>query len=106
LLHGFGFTLGDQTSLVQHGDFLRDREHDLHIVFGEQQRQRALRRDPLEQTDGLARLRRRHPRGRFVEQQDLRIAGQGDTELDLLLIAVRKGPAQGIGLVGKPEGGE
>jgi hypothetical protein len=33
----------------------------------------------------LPRLARRHPRGRLVEEQDLRLQSQGDAELELLL---------------------
>src|SRR5579864_5539352 len=40
--HVFGSAVGNDTALVQHRDLLRDRKYDLHIVLGEEQRQRAL----------------------------------------------------------------
>jgi hypothetical protein len=43
-------------------------EHDLHVVLGEEQRQATLAGDAFEEADGFVRLRRRHPRGRLVEQ--------------------------------------
>ncbi len=39
--------VGDDAPLVQHRDLLGDREHDGHVVFGEQQRQPALMGDAL-----------------------------------------------------------
>ena len=38
----------------------------------------------------VARLGRRHAGGRLVEQQQLGPAGEGDAELELLLVAVRQ----------------
>ena len=37
-----GAPVGDDAALVQHGDLVRDREHHVHVVLGEQQRQAAL----------------------------------------------------------------
>ena len=44
----------DHPSLMQHRDLLRDREHDLHVVLGEQQGEAALTGEAFEQLDGLA----------------------------------------------------
>ena len=34
--------LGDQPALMQHGDLLGDREHDIHVVLGEEQGELAI----------------------------------------------------------------
>ena len=48
IAHLAGRSDGDQSSLMQDRDLLRDREDDLHVVFGEQQRQLALKRNLLQ----------------------------------------------------------
>ena len=42
---------GDDAALMQDGDLVRDREHDLHVVLGEEQGQVALLGDAVEQRD-------------------------------------------------------
>ena len=84
----FGSAVGDDLALVEHGDAVGDGEDHFHVVLGEEQGQPALAPDALDELDGLARLLRRHARRRLVEKQDLRLEGEGDAQLDLLLVAV------------------
>ena len=51
-------SLRDQLALMQHRDFLRDREHDVHVVLGEQERELALRNHAFEEPDRITRLAR------------------------------------------------
>src|SRR5438552_4912208 len=95
--------VGDHEPLVQHGDLLRDGEDDLHVVLGEQQRQAALARDAIDQADGLPRLAGRHAGPGPVEQQDVGLEGQGQTQLELLLRAVREEAGDLAGAVGEPQ---
>jgi hypothetical protein len=55
--------------------------------------------EPLDEGDGLAGLAGRHARGGLVEEEDLRLQGQRDTELELLLAAVREEARFLVGMV-------
>ena len=61
----------DDSTLVQYRDALRGREHDVHVVLGEEQREAALGRDAPQQLASSRASRRRHAGGRLVEQQQL-----------------------------------
>ena len=87
---------------MEDGQALGDREDDLHVVLGEQQRQSALAGDALDQADRVVRLRRRHPRRRLVEQEDLGLERQGEPQLELLLAAVGEKAGDLAGAAGQP----
>ena len=95
--------VGDQPPLVQDGDLLRDAEHHRHVVLGKQQCQGALAGDALQQPDRVVRLARRHAGGRLIQQQDLRVAGQGEPQFELLLVAVAEGAAKCVRLAPQPD---
>ena len=89
---------------MEHADPLGDREHHVHVVFGEEQREATLASDALDQRDGLARLRGRHPRRRLVEEEQVGLTGQREPQLELLLVAVREEAAHLAGLVLEADG--
>ena len=91
---------------MQHRDALRRAEHHLHIVLGEEQGQAAPAGDAAQQRHRLAGLGGRHAGGGLVEQQDLGLAGQGDAQLKLLLVAVGHRAGDERGLVGQIHVGE
>src|SRR4029077_10414495 len=84
----------------------RDREHDLHVVLGEQQGEAALAGDAFEQLDGLAGLCGRDSGGGLVEQQEFGVARERDAKLDLFLVAVREHAPGDVGLAAEPERGD
>ena len=85
-----GAALGDQLALMQDGDLLGDGEHHIHVVLGEEQGELALGDNALQQPDGLAGLGGRHAGRRLIQQEEPRVAGQRDAELQLLLVSVRE----------------
>jgi hypothetical protein len=91
---------------VEHGDAVGDGEDHLHVVLGEEQGEPALAPDTLDELDGLARLLGRHARRRLVEEEDLRLEGERDTQLDLLLVAVGEKARHLVGLVEQAHRGE
>ena len=65
-----------------------DVEHDVHVVFDQQDRELWIE---LHQELGHLRgFARRKAGGRLVEQQDFRIAGEAEHDLELALLAVRQ----------------
>src|SRR6185437_11656562 len=98
-----GLAVRDDAALVQDGDLLRDLEHHFHVVLGEKQGQFALAGDLFEEADRLVRLGRRHARGRLVEQQHLRVAGEREAELELLLVAIAERSGDGMLLAAEPD---
>jgi len=50
---------------VQHGNLLRDREYDFHVVFGEEQRQPSFVGNALQKPDRFAVLGCRHAGSRL-----------------------------------------
>jgi hypothetical protein len=91
----FRRALGEYRALVQHGDAVGDRHHDLHLVLDHDHR--APRGDALDQGDGSLRLLRAHARGGLVEEQELGRAGQRDGDLEMALQAMAE---EGRGQVG------
>src|SRR5687768_4587215 len=88
--HLGGRAFGEHAALVHHGDARGHGEHHRHVVLGEHARHAELERHAAHQPDGLEALLRRHARGRLVEQQQARLAGERDGELQALLVAVRQ----------------
>jgi hypothetical protein len=85
-----GSPVGDDAALVEHGDALGNGEDHLHVVLREEKGEAALARDALDELDRLPRLLGRHAGRGLVEEEDLRLEGEGDAELELLLVAVRE----------------
>ena len=79
---------------MQHRDALGDAEYHGHVVLGEQQGEPARLHDVAHRGDGRGGLLRRHAGRRFIEQQHLRVAGQCQAELELLLVAVTERAAE------------
>src|SRR5262245_39612160 len=73
---------------MQNGNFSSDVEHDVHIVLDQENREFW-----IELSQKLAHLRRfagRRAGGWLITQQDFRIAGQPEHNLELALLAVRQ----------------
>src|SRR6185295_14410666 len=83
---------GEDAALVQDRDVRRDGEDHRHVVLGEDAGQAELARHAVHQADRFEALLRRHARGGLVEQQQARLAGEGDGELQPFLVAVRQRP--------------
>ena len=66
-------------------------------MLGEQHRDAALDHQPLDQRDQVVALARRHAGGRLVHQQEARIVGERDRELDPLDVAVGELLAGAVG---------
>ena len=79
--------LGDLHAVVEHRDAVGDAHHQAHVVLDQQHRDAAVAdlADQLHQVDRLARV---HPGGRLVEQQQLRLGGEGPGDLEPPLVAV------------------
>src|SRR6185312_10045951 len=65
----------EHLALMQHADYVSYREHHLHIVLGENDRDAELTRDLVHEPDRRNALLRRHSGGRLVEQQQARLVG-------------------------------
>src|SRR5512143_4005333 len=63
----------DRLAVVDDLDPLADAHHDLHVVLDEQDREPELVAQPSDQVHEVDRFLRVHPRGRFVEQEQLRL---------------------------------
>ena len=96
--------VGDHAALMQHRDLLRDGEHDVHVVLGEQQRELALLRDALRAARSVSRVSGADmPAVGSSSSSISGSAGQRDAKLELLLIAVGQRAADRIGLSEQPE---
>ena len=73
---------------MQHRDLVGDVEHDIHVMLDQQDRQVCDR--ALGEIRHFRRLAGRQAGGRLVEQQDVRIAGKPDHDLELALLAMRQ----------------
>ena len=76
----------ERLAVIEHGDAIGDREHDVHIVLDHQHRQCAGQRP--DELDHLRGLGRRHAGGGFIEQQQLGLAGERNADFKLTLLAV------------------
>ena len=86
LPHEVHRSLRQHLSLVQHRDGPRDAVDEVHVVLDDHQRMAAGQR--LEQFPGADGLLVRHPRHRFVEQEQLGFLHQEDPDLQPLLLPV------------------
>src|SRR5438105_8086688 len=96
--------LGEDAPLDEHGHAVDQVEGHVHVVLDQQDRRIA--GEAADHCRDRRRLRGREPRGRLVEQQHLRRAGEGPDELDLTLLAVREPPGDLTGAVGEAPVGE
>ncbi len=73
---------------VQDGNFRRHVEHHVHVMLDQQDGE--MRIELHQELRHLGGLARRQAGGRFVEQQDFRIAGESEHDLELALLAMRQ----------------
>ena len=92
-----GVAVGDQPAARQHDDAVGEGEHHVHRMLGEQHRDAALDHQLLDQCDQLVALARRHAGGRLVHQQQARLVGERDGELDALDVAIGELAARPVG---------
>ena len=76
-------------------------EHHVHVVLDQQDRE--IRIEPHEELRHLGRLARGQPGRRLIQQQDLRVAGETEHDLELALLAVRE--VANLGVLAVHEGG-
>src|SRR5262244_4491768 len=72
---------------MEDGNMLGDIEYHVHIVLDQEDRE-----VPIEVGEKLYHLRglaRRQAGGRFIQEQDLRVAGETEDDFELSLLAVR-----------------
>src|SRR5690349_14430649 len=77
-------------SEMQHGDTLGDLAHERHVMLDDENRH-ALDIERLDEFAGPERLLRRHAGRRLVQKQKLRLQRQRHSDLEPLLLSVRKG---------------
>jgi len=73
--------LAEHLSLHQHGDPLREAEHQVHVVFDDEDGD--LRGQAVEHLENARGLERRDAGGGLVEQEDLRLQAERDRDLEL-----------------------
>src|SRR3974377_1883545 len=69
---------GKNLAAVENRYAIRDRKHDLHVMFDHQDRKTPWQVG--DEIDHLAGFGGRHARGRFIEQQELGLGGKCNTE--------------------------
>src|SRR4249919_1956615 len=93
----------NQAAARQHDDTVRESEHDVHRMLGEQHRNLPLHDQLLDQRDQIVAFARRHASGRLVHQQEARLVGERDGQLDALDIAIGKLTAGPLGRLAHPD---
>src|SRR5262245_28898032 len=94
-----GVAVGEQHAARENDDAVGIGEHHVHRMLGEQHRDPALDHQPLYQRDQLVAFARRHAGGGLVHQEEARIVGERDRELDPLHVAVGELLAGALGSV-------
>ena len=89
-----GQALGDLLAVVHHVDVLGNVHDHLHVVLDQQDGDAELVADAPEQQQGVLALGRVHARGRFVQQQQPGLGGQGPGDLHPALGAVGEAAGQ------------
>src|SRR5262249_42941938 len=79
---------------MEDGNMLGDVEYHVHIVLDEEDGEVAI--ELGEKPDHLRGLARRQPGGRFIQKQDLRVAGETEDDFEWSLLAMRKVANLGI----------
>ena len=87
-LHFRRRSFGDLHAVIEHGNLVGDAHHDLHVVLDQQDRQIEILAHPVDEPGHLRRLVRVHAGRRFIQQQQLRLAGQRPRDLQAPLIAI------------------
>ena len=82
---GAGF---DHRTEMQHRNIADHVEHHVHVVLDQQDGERRI--EALQEFRHLARFARGKPGRRLVEEEELRVAGEPEHDLDLALLAVRQ----------------
>src|SRR5215475_9856776 len=95
--NGLGIAVGDHHAASENDDAVGIGEHHVHRMLGEQDRDPAFDHKPLHQADQIIALARRHAGGWFVHQQQARVVGKRDGELDALHVAIGKLLARTLG---------
>src|SRR5215510_4362946 len=95
--------LGDLLTEVKHGDPIRDAHDDRHVVLDQEHRETARRRDLPDQRRRVLRLARRHARRGLVQEQERRLGGECQADLEVTLLAVREVLGQLVAPGGQPE---
>src|SRR5205823_7185436 len=75
-----GPPLDQDLALHQHGDALREAEHEVHVVLDDQDRDVAGQGG--EHLEDAPRVLRRHAGRRLVQQEDFRLEAERDRDLD------------------------
>jgi hypothetical protein len=101
-LHARRRAFGDLLAEVEHGDRVRDRHHDVHVVL-DQDDGDAVVADLADDRHQLADVRRRQARGRFVQQQQARVERQRAADLQQALLAVGEVARLFVGQVGQAD---
>src|SRR5215210_92681 len=99
-----GSALGEEPSVMQHQDAVRDAHDELHAVLDEDHC--ALLVEPEDQVHHGARLLRAHAGGRLVEEQKARVAGERHRDLEAALVAVGEVLDRVMPAGGEADGGE
>src|SRR5216684_4427219 len=73
---------------MEDGNMLGDVEYDVHIVLDEEDGEVAI--EVGEKPYHLRGLARGEAGGRFIQEQDLRVAGEAEDDFELSLLAVRQ----------------
>src|SRR5664279_4764854 len=94
--HLGGSALGDLASEIQHMNAVGNVHHDPHLVFDHQHGDAELVADVQYKTGNVLGLLLVHARHHFVEQQQLRLAGQRPRQFDALLLAVGQRADDGV----------
>src|SRR5262245_35646755 len=80
--------LGEDLAVVQHGDAVGDAHHDLHVVLDHDDGD--LPGELAHEGGRALRLVGAHARGGLVEEEELRVRGERDADLEVALLAVRQ----------------
>src|SRR5262245_3749030 len=87
-LHLGGSPLGNPCPVVEHRDAIGDPHHDLHVVLDQEDRESELAAQEANELRESVRLPRVHPGRWLVQEQELRLGGEGPADLEPTLIAV------------------
>ena len=96
---------GDDASVVQHGDPVRDAHHEVHVVADQEDRG-ARRAEPRDEVGEAGDLLLRESRGRLVEQEHRGPPGERPRDLDQALVTERQVPRERVGVAGVAHEGE
>src|SRR5215470_12879999 len=85
---------------MEDGNMLGDVEYDVHIVLDEEDGEVAI--EVGEKSYHFRGLARGEAGGRFIQEQDLRVAGEAEDDFELSLLAVRQVANLGVFAVQEP----